>query len=81
MVIVTQNTSQDAKYEMNMKYTLKWIHIKLMKMNSVQVSSWMTFAWIKLDLKVLCFLLILINTLGHQNLKRFFLDYVQYIML
>ena len=44
-------------------------------MNSVKVSSWITFAWIKLDLKVLCFLLIQVNTLGHQNLKRIFLDY------
>ena len=44
-------------------------------MNSVKVSSWITFAWIKLDFKVLCFLLIQINTLGHQNLKKNFLDY------
>jgi len=43
-------------------------------MNSVKVSSWMIFAWIKYDLKVLCFLLIQINT-QDQNLKRTFLDY------
>ena len=79
METVTQNTSQDTNYEMNTEYTLKGIHIKLIKMNSVKVSSWMTFAWIKLDLKVLCFLLVQINTLGHQNLKRFFLTTIHFV--
>ena len=52
-------------------------------MNSVKVSSWMTFAWTELDLKVFCFLLIQINTLGHQNLKRiflFFLTTIHYVV-
>jgi len=39
----------------------------LIKMNSVNVSSWMMFAWIKRDLKVLCFLLIQVNTLSSKS--------------